>query len=223
MIYQKAAQAAEKAIRALDVDSFNARLEQCNAEEAEARSAIERAQDRQSEIARMLSRDEEERGALVADALLAGQTATEAADVIPAREVLIGERNALNRAMTDLQKRIDAIRRNRGDVEQDIQYALRDALAPLTTAIRQRAEQAAEELAVCYADARAIDEYARLVLSLRRACASALEGISGTDKIIARREGLPVSPEVIRLQDAIRADVPGMKRYPVRSEVPMPH
>lgn len=222
MSYQKAAQAAEKAIRALDVDSFNARLEQCNAEEAEARSAIERAQDRQSEIARLLHRDEEETAALVADALLAGQTATEAAEAIPAREVLIGERNALNRAMRDLQNRIDAIRRNRGNVEQEIQYAMRDALSPLTTAIRERAERAAEEFAVCYADARAIDEYARLVLSLRRACASALEGISGPDKIIPRRQDLPVSPEVVSLQEAIRADVPGMKRYPVRSAIPMP-
>ena len=105
MSYQKAAAAAEKAIRALDIDDFNTRIERFKAEEAEARAAIERAQDRQSEITRMLSRDEEEQAVLVADALLAGQSATEAADAIPAREVLIGERDALKRAVSDLQKR----------------------------------------------------------------------------------------------------------------------
>ena len=53
-------------------------------------------------------------------------------------------------------------------------------------------------------------------------CSSDLEGLFGYDRICTARNDITVSSDVVRLQDVMQTTVPGMRRYPVRDQIPMP-
>lgn len=141
--------------RAIDVAEENARIAEIEAQIADAHKAIEAAETRCSEIAREKQRDAPD-GSGVADALLSGARAMDAARSGPDRDALEAERLALRSGMKELQHRVEDNRAAIATIESEARQKAAPGAEKLTDALMAEAAALSEQLATIYASAEAI-------------------------------------------------------------------
>ena len=175
-----------------------------------------------AEIRANLDGAKEARAEAVADALLSGADAADAADAGPTREALATERETLLAAITTLDQRERQIKLRIDGVQDEAEQAVSAALADMSGALRTAAREAAQVLLACFANAVALEQAVRgsagKILPYRQAA----EGLSGSDHLIAYRQYLPVSAELIELQGAVRKLGPSVRKWGVIAQTATP-
>jgi len=209
-------------LAALDLAELNERHEALTGERAAVIEATAKARARLGEIRANLDGAKEARAEAVADALLFGVDAADAADAGPTREALATEREALLAAITALDQRERQIKLRIDDVQDEAGQAVSAALADMSGALRTAAREAAQVLLACFANAVALDQAVRgsvgQILPYRRAA----EGLSGSDNLLPYRQYLPVSAELVELQGAVQKLGPAVRKWAVIAQTATP-
>jgi hypothetical protein len=141
--------------RAIDVAEENARIAEIEAQIADAHKAIEAAESRCSEIAREKQRNGPD-GSGVADALLSGRSAMDAARQGPDREALEAERLALRSGIRDLLHRVEDHRAEVAMIEGEARRKVAEGANRLIASLMAEAAILSEQLASVYASAEAV-------------------------------------------------------------------
>lgn len=209
-------------LAALDLSELDQRHDALTEERAAVLAAAAKARARLGEIRANLDGAKEARAEAVADALLSGVDAADAADAGPTREALATERETLLAAITTLDQRERQIKLRIDGVQDEAEQAVSTALADMSGAFRTAAREAAQVLLACFANAVALDQAVRgsagKILPYRQAA----EGLSGSDNLLAYRQYLPVSAELIELQGAVRKLGPAVRKWGVIAQTATP-
>jgi hypothetical protein len=209
-------------LAALDLSELNQRHDTLTEERAAVIEAAAKARARLGEIRANLDGAKEARAEAVADALLSGVEAADAADAGPTREALATERETLLAAITTLDQRERQIKLRIDDVQDEAGQAVSAALADMSGTLLTAAREAAQTLITCFANAVALDQTARgsagTVLPYRQAAV----GLSGSDCLLAFRQYLPVSAELIELQGAVQKLGPAVRKWAVIAQTITP-
>jgi hypothetical protein len=210
MNMQTTISAATEAVTALDFSAENLRIAQMQATIAELEDSRKRGQDRMTEIAHLLSPYHGPRGiepgglddldgTAVAEALLAGSTATEAANEKLDREGLTKEKSSLQAGCSELSRRIQAEQLAIGDLQRQVSQQISAALTPLTAALEAEARDAATVIIDCFASLRAVGWAVRANVTGQRATEQALEGLTGPDKLARWEKEFLVPKDIFKV------------------------
>ena len=205
----EALKATRRAIDELDLGAENARVAELEAEIARINQGISTAEDRCTEISR-LKADRNVSGDKVAEALLAGDTASRAADCLPSHEALEEERVALrqgiktlNHRREDLQSEIDTIRR-------DAKGKVARLLAPLVEEIIAEERRAAETLRAGHAAICALNFATEHFGTERNQTAGLIEALGGPGKLLPGKRSLQVDSDLVEVLAPLRNKGPAL-------------
>lgn len=178
----KTLSAVARAIDALDFTAENAEIAEIEAERARLESSISEAEARCTEISHALANWQGPDAQAIADALLAGTDAMQAAKAGSTEESLKADRQALRLAIGDLNRRVQEGReRIEASRATAIQRAA-EASTPLVEALLADAREAAGTIVNAFAAMAAINHAARTgqeALSRTRRAVIALQGWDG--------------------------------------------
>ncbi len=181
---------------ALDFSAENARITEINEEIARLASAQDSARTRCREIDLTLADYRGPDARAVADALIAGQTAMEAAKSAPNELELKEERGALMAAMKtlghqiqDAQSQIDSIRTQAFGKVSEMARTIVDSLM-------EDARQAAEELLCVHAALNAVHVATRCGANELSATSTAIGELVGSNRLLTGRRHIPVPEEI---------------------------
>ena len=180
----------------LDFSTENAEVERIREKIAEVETAIERAEGRCTEIARLKDSYRGPSGRDVADALLANQSATIAATSFPDPAALEAERVALRAAIRELQHQAEDLRAEISRVEMAARHRLREPSEQLAAMIAGEAATLGEQLLKLYAAAAAVTATTRYGRAQLDAMREAAEGLVKPDGLCIGRRSIDVPSEV---------------------------
>lgn len=176
---------ARSLIDRIDLSDENARIEKLLAEQSELEASLGRADDRRKAALRDLNdaREKQEVNAVaVADSLLAGTEAREAAEAGPSIDDLKDEIASLRAGMGELSRRITAVKNEISNEQAKAQQKVAAATKPLADAIATEMAEASKRLLDCYAAATALTDAAGGHGIVLHAARQAVGGVMGTDK-----------------------------------------
>lgn len=197
------------ALAALDFSAEDARLAELEAERDAIGGAIDRANERRTEIDRALAAQRAERvtgshsANVVADSLLAGASTTEAAALAPSSDALRDERVSLTSAIGELRRRGDDVRSAIESLHVQAAGKAASVAQPIADALRAQAKRAAEELLECYAGLRALRVAIGAGSREARQTQYAAAGCIGQDRLLSWRAQIPVPASVAHVIDAL--------------------
>lgn len=145
---------AAKAIAALDFTAEVEAVSQLSAEAAKISDAMQRAMNRLGEIGFLINSHvpEREAGREIADAMLDGEGATEAAKKHAVnRDALSQERADLSAGLGELRRRENAIGQELRELQDKARDRLSDPLLPVVAEVLKEAKEAAETLTRAFA------------------------------------------------------------------------
>lgn len=200
----KALHAARALFGALDLSAENNRLAELQADLARVNEAITRADERISEIKRLRSADGPD-GEAVANALLSGADAMVAARTGPTSDQLTEELNSLRAGIGELNGQARVIREHMDQVRQDAAHRAAECANGLVGALMAEMRSDAERIVEGFAAIAAINNAARGHAAERMLANNAVEGLSGSDKLLGSRRSIDV-PRDIRDLLAVLAD-----------------
>lgn len=146
---------------AIDVSDENAQIAEIEAKIADAHKAIEAAEARCSEIARLNNDRRGPQGADVAEALLSGASAIEAARSGPSAETLNEERLSLRAGIKTLSHQIEDWRAEISNIESSARSKISTISNSFHGALMADAREKLEEVATIYAAAAAVSATTR--------------------------------------------------------------
>ncbi len=188
---------ARAAFAALDLEHENSEIARIEAEMASIAQAAERAQTRIAEVSRALAESRGPSGHDVADQLLQGADAREAAAAGPSREDLESERAALQAATRDLRRREDDLRAAVSAVETTAAQQAADLAGPLLSAIEADMIEAVSRIRHGWAAASAVRAAARSGGPLVDKARRMLEAASSGDALLSFERIVAVDPEIV--------------------------
>jgi hypothetical protein len=211
---------ASSAIAALDLSAENDRLAELNAKLAEIGEAETTARERIAELDALIRGYREPDGDEVADAILAGDTATMAANAGASLTSLQDERARLFPALKALRHRNDDALAEVREVRAAAAHKASGAVAPLIDAIVAEARVAAERLAECYAAVSAAYSATQYFSRQRDALGEALHASRGL--LDEPYRAVPVPASVVEVLKALVVKGPVL-RSTVPETVPQPN
>ncbi|MEE4152568.1 MAG: hypothetical protein V2I27_00255 [Erythrobacter sp.] len=203
---------AERAIAALDFSEANAAIRALEAEMA----SVENAQKATSGEIRALSQAIREfsgpEAEKVADAILSGSRAAEAATLGVPESELRDRRAALQAAAGELERRRERARKRLAEVREAAVEKSAKALQPLVDEIMREATRAANTLLAAYAAASALHSATRKCGDAQIVTRAGAVGVAGFQKILPHSSGAEAPGEVLALLDKLGRAAP----FPVR-------
>lgn len=202
---------AAKAIASLDASPFNTKIELSRAEITTITAAIDKANERQAEIQRILLHLREEgrlsdtSGFDIAEQLLAGDLELA---VRPDVDALNDELRLLGHGVMDLRRRVDAERQAIEATQSAMKAAIGAECLSLAEQFEAEAKEAVGILVDIYAASAALATVApnNHLAYLRRKLATAIAAMcNSNDQIDPRAEGLTVPSSINPVLEAIRA------------------
>lgn len=188
---------ARQAFEQLDLSSENAEVERLEAEITEIFRAAEKATARVAEISRLLVDFAGPSGRDVADQLLRGAEAREAATACPSRDDLEGERLALQAALRELRHREADVRLEISSVEQGAAGRAAEVAGPLLAAIEADMIEAAARIKAGWAAVSAVRAAASCSGLLVDKARTAVEGVSGVQRLLPFERTVAVDPALV--------------------------
>ena len=215
-----------QALIALDFSAEDGELASLEQKLVETTTAIGKAQQRRAEIdqAKRALHDANGRpsGRAVADALLRGTDAIEAASLAPDLERLDRERLALSAAISDLDQRIPELHTAIARVRAETAQMVIQAAAPVVELIMDRMRSAAQDLVAGYAALSAIGQASGGGFAHQRQQASnVITGITGQGGLISWRKMVAVPPEIVDMLDGLDTKARSLP-VTIPDAVPMP-
>ena len=180
----------------LDFSTENIEVARIKEKIAEVETAIERAEGRCTEIARLKDSYRGPSGRDVADALLSNQSASIAATSFPDPAALEAERVALRAAIRELQHQAEDLRAEISRVELAARHRLREPSEQLAKMIVAEAATLAEQLLQLYAAAAAVTATTRFGRAQLDAMRDAAEGLVKPDGLCIGRRSIDVPSEI---------------------------
>ncbi|QZH75367.1 MAG: hypothetical protein JY451_01705 [Erythrobacter sp.] len=138
----------------LDTSSECERLEEVRSTVATLEAASARAEERFEALSNAIRDGGKPKGAEIADALLAGSTATFAETTVEAMEA---ERASIRQGIVELRRRLDDADRERQAIERDAKHKAGIAAKPLIDDLSLQAGEAVQKLASIYAAMAAVN------------------------------------------------------------------
>lgn len=211
---------ARDALAALDFGPENAALAELSTERASLSDAINRAEERCSEIAR-LKYDATRKARDVADALVGGATAIEAVTLDPGPEQMEEERLSLRAAIRELSERLRGVEERRAEILKLAGQKPHQAIKPVIATLHVELVEAAEKVAGTFAALRAIQTATGFGRAEADAAEFAVAGLFGQGRAVSWRKSVAVPAEVQNLLAALEGNGTA---YPARviSAVPIP-
>lgn len=194
----------------LDFSVENVEVERIKEKIADVETAIERAEGRCTEIARLKDSYRGPSGRDVADALLANQSATVAATAFPDPAALEAERVALRAAIRELQHQAEDLRAEISRVEMACRHRLREPSEQLAAMIIAEAATLGEQLLQLYAAAAAVMATTRYGQAQLDAMREAAQGLAGPDGLCAGRRSIDVPSEITDLLQNLNGKGPAL-------------
>lgn len=176
---------ARALIDRIDLSDENFRIEQLFAEREELEASLVRADDRRKAALRDLNeaRDKQQVNAVaVADSLLAGTEAREAAEAGPSIDELKDEIASLRAGIGELSRRISTVKNEIANEQAKAQHKIAAATKPLADAIATEMAEASKRLLDCYAAATALTDASGGHGIILHAARQAVSGVMGIDK-----------------------------------------
>lgn len=180
----------------LDFSAENAEVQRINEQIAEVDKAIERAEGRCTEIARLKDSYRGPSGRDVADALLENLSATVAASAGPDPATLETERVALRAAIRELQHQKEDLRAEVSRVEMSARSRLRTASEKFVAVIIDEARILGEQLLRLYASAAAVTATTRYGQAQLNALREAAQGLTKPEGVCLDRRLIEVPDEI---------------------------
>lgn len=208
-------------LSALDFTAENAEIEALEAEIARNQVAITTAQERCGEISRALSERAGPDPIAVADALLEGAVAIDAAAAGPGDEEMRHEAASLRAGIQELMRRNENARLEVNAVRDRARDRAAACVQPIVDAITADMRDAAEQLVQSYAAISAIDEATRGHGLQRLAARGAVSGIMGMDKLLNYRRETEVPAAIVDALGKLTGKGTAL-RVRVPSRVPSP-
>lgn len=211
MIDQLTSRAAT-AFAALDVSEENARIAEIEAERERIAAAIDRAEQRKSEITRELEavRDPEP-GIAVANALMANVPASEAAEQASNRDRLFQERADLHRGIGELRKRDEDCVIQILGVQQAAGAKAGEVAAPVIEAIIAQARAAGEQIVTAYASLAAISDATRTGRGEADRLGQAVAGLMSREALLNRRNIVNVPASTAAMLAPLQSKGPAIR------------
>lgn len=153
--------AAAAEFAAIDVSDENAQIAEIEAKIADAHKAIEAAEARCSEIARLKNDIQGPNGSNVAEALLNGESASDAARAGPSADTLEEERLSLRAGIKTLGHQVEDWRAEISNIESSARSKLSTISSSFHDALMADARKKLEEVATIYAAAAAVSATTR--------------------------------------------------------------
>lgn len=194
----------------LDTSAGNAEVDRIKEKIAAVETAIERAEGRCTEIARLKDSYRGPSGRDVADALLANQSATVAATAFPDPATLEAERIALRAAIRELQHQAEDLRAEISRVEMASRHRIQEPSEKLASMIISEASTIGEQFLQLYAAASAVmatTRYGRAQLDAMREVA---QGLVGPDGVCAGRRSIDVPVEIAEVLENLKGKGPSL-------------
>lgn len=196
-----------RSVAAIDCAAAQTDREDARKTIADIGQAATAAEERIAEIRAELSNFERDSGE-IADALLSGTSASQAALAGPSRGLLEEERDALLDGLRELRQRVDAARQKRDNAENAIFAAIGSATAPAMATLVDQAKAEAAALAQTMLKVAALSLAARNFGPERVAAEKVLLGLSAGNLLLYRAERIAVPAEVIKALQPI-SEIPG--------------
>jgi hypothetical protein len=195
-----AALALKAAMASLDFTASNAELARLDAEAANLNS---KAAEAEAEADRLGREIRDWRGPdvdAIADAMIAGTDASEAALAAPSREALVEQRQTLQSTAANLRERVSRAWREREDVARGQCAAILDAMGPFLAATIAEQRRAAQAILDCDAVLQAVSAMTGMRVDGEWPSRIAREALTKSNGLIGPASRLPVPRDV---QDAL--------------------
>lgn len=188
---------AIRAIEALDLSAENEQVQALEQQIAEIAEATSRAEARRTEIRRTFAALRENDGEAVADALLQGDDARQAAHQGPDEKALREELAALGAGIGDLERRRVEAKHEIERIRDQATMRAAESTKPMVDAIASDMRAAAQALLTGYAALSAVNEATRGHGSLLLAGRYAVDGLKGMDRLLPDQKQASVPAPVI--------------------------
>ena len=173
-----------EAFEQLDLATPSARVEQLEAERAEIRTAIGRAEARCDELTQALHAGGVPDGVAVADALLLDTEVQAAADAGPGRAAMEAEKVSLREGLRELRQRLTAIGGEIDLVRAETKASAAKVAGPLVDSLMDQARQAVAVLPTLYAALYAVQNATGAGTADLNRLRSALRDLQGGDGLL---------------------------------------
>lgn len=183
-----------RSVTAIDCAAAQTDREDARKTIADISQAATAAEQRIAEIGAELSNFERDSGE-IADALLSGTNASQAALAGPSRGLLEEERDALLDGLRELRQRVDTARQKRDNAENAIFAAIGSATAPAMATLVDQAKAEAAALAQTMLKVAALAQVTRNFGLERVAAEKVLLGLSADNLLIDRTDRIAVPIE----------------------------
>lgn len=210
-------QAAER-LEALDLSQEVKTLAELQTIATEVEAAQDAASRRIREIGDILASQRIDSEA-IADALVAGQSPSEAATAGPSADSLRDEKQALKEGLSNLNNRLEAVRREADALRDEAYRKIAIAARPLADIIESDLRAAAEHIVTAYAAASALHDVTRGFINLRGMANAAAQAVTGARNILGDRERVQTPTEVIQALTPIAKYATALKARPAQSYV----
>ncbi len=193
----KALEATSKAIASIDTTDANRRIAELESQKEEFAAAIQRAEERASEIAILINNDRlDPVGA--ADALLDGGAGT-AERLGVTIDQMRAELASLRAGISELRGRTNTAKRAIDEIRDAVGDKVRNAVKPLALALKAEAGEAVERLLILYAASEALHSATRQIdtFAVAETLRAVLPRTIGRDSIVPQRERVEVPDDVL--------------------------
>lgn len=206
-------------LAALDLTAENETIVSLQRQHGEVSDALARADDRIAEIRGELAKKKGPDARAVADALLGGAEATEAARVGPSEEELREQIDALRAGMGELRRREESLREQIRVARSEASRQVIIATEPLAEALSEEMRATASRLIEQWAAITALGEALGGHMGERNAARDAVKGLCGTYRLLPHQQAIPVPREIQDLIALLHDKGPSLQ---VRAPVALP-
>jgi hypothetical protein len=196
--------ATARALASLDVSTENAQVAALQAEIDRNNEAVDVAERRCREIGTALAGGGHPDAPAVADALVGGAAAMEAAIVGPGEEVMRLERESLRAGIGELNRRTEQARQEIDTIRDCARQRASECIQPLVDVIDEGMRMAAALLLEGFAAVSAINDATRGHARSRLAAELAVDGVMGMDRILGSQRHIEVPTEICSAIGSLR-------------------
>jgi hypothetical protein len=201
------------AFAAIDFSDQNARIAAIEEERAKIATAVEAAEARCTEIARLVYETKKDRADAIADALLVEGKASAALTAAPSREALDDERASLRAGITKLHHRAQDLHDEIKAIQSGSFHALAPTAERLVDAYLTIAQQGAEMIVEAYAALDALNFATHAGMTEVNRLKGAVAGFTGQGGLLSWRRTFDVPKQVDEVLRALEGKGPAL---PVR-------
>jgi hypothetical protein len=213
---------AKADLAALDLSEYNNRIATIEAERARIADAIDRADAHRQEMTHELQAPLETatRG-MVADALLANASPSEAAQKATDHARIYKERQDLTQGVLELRRRHDALGQDIAAVQREAGTAAGIELMPLIDEIMAEARDAGERILAAYASIAAINAITRSAADITDTFGQAVVALAEKGFPVATRAAVTVPGEIAEALRPLKDKGPAIS-FTLLEMVPLP-